>query len=206
MDTRFAKLVLFVNAVVPLSLLAWDAYYHRLGANPLEFITHTTGTLTLVFLFLSLAVTPLMKLLRLPWLVRLRRMLGLFAFSYGTLHLLAYVWFDKVFDFGAVGADVVKRPFIAFGMLAFVLMVPLAVTSSNRMVKRLGGRRWKRLHSLVYVAAIAGVVHYWMLVKADVRVPLGFGVVLAILLGYRLVLRLASRLGRVELKDESGRG
>jgi sulfoxide reductase heme-binding subunit YedZ len=167
--------------------LGWDAYYHQLGANPLEFVTHTTGTLALVFLTLSLAVTPLRKLLGLPWLIRFRRMLGVYAFFYAFLHLTAYVWFDKSFNLAAVPADVAKRPFIAVGMFAFLLLLPLAATSTNAMVKRLGGKRWKLLHRAAYVAATAGVVHYWMLVKADTRIPLAFGSVVAILLAYRII-------------------
>lgn len=186
-DIRFAKFVVFINALVPLALLGWDAYRRNLGANPLEFITHTTGTLTLVFLMISLAVTPLRKVLGLPWMIKFRRMTGLYAFFYGALHLLTYIWFDKVFDLTAVVADTAKRPFILFGMLGFFLMVPLAITSTNRMVKRMGGKRWNRLHRLVYLAAIAGVIHYWMLVKADTRIPLMFAAVLAALLGYRLL-------------------
>jgi sulfoxide reductase heme-binding subunit YedZ len=185
-DVRFVKLVVFVNSVVPLALLGWDAYHHRLGANPLEFVTHITGTLTLVYLLVTLAVTPLRRLSNQPWMVKLRRMVGLFAFFYGMLHLVTYLWFDRFFKVGSILSDVAKRPFIAIGMAGFLMMVPLAVTSTNRMVKRIGGKRWNRLHKLVYVAGVAGVVHYWMLVKADTRIPLMFGVVLAVLLAYRL--------------------
>lgn len=186
-EIKFAKLVLFINSAVPATLLAWDAYQHRLGANPQEFVLHTTGTLALVFMLLSLAVTPLRKALGLPWLAPLRRIVGLFAFFYACLHLLAYTWFDKAFNFGAIIADVVKRPYIFLGMFALLLLIPLAVTSTNKMVKRLGGQRWNRLHKAAYVAAIAGVLHYYLLVKADVRIPLAFGVVLAVLLGYRVL-------------------
>ena len=192
-DIRFAKIVVFVNALVPLALLGWDAYYHRLGANPLEYFTHTTGTLTLIFLLLTLAVTPLRKLLGLHWMVKLRRMIGLYAFFYGFLHLTAYIWFDKSFNFGAVAEDVWKRRFILVGMFSFFLMVPLAVTSTNAMVRRLGGKRWNLLHKLVYVSAAGGVVHYWLLVKADTRVPIGFGIALATLLLVRLLLKYIRR-------------
>ncbi len=185
-ETGFIKFVIFVNSLVPLALLGYDAYYHRLGANPLEFFTHTTGTLTLVFLLISLAVTPLRKVLGLPWMIKFRRMLGLFAFFYGFLHLLAYFWFDKSFNLSAATSDILQRPFIAVGMLAFFLLVPLAITSTNAMIKRLGGKRWNRLHRLVYVAAIAGVFHYWLLVKIDTRIPLAFGAVLLALLLYRV--------------------
>jgi len=185
-DVQFSKLVVFINSAVPLTLLLWDWSRHQLGANPLEYVTHTTGTLTLLFLILSLAVTPLRKALGLPWLIQWRRMLGLFAFFYGCLHLLAYTWFDKFFAFGAIVQDVLKRPYIAIGMFGWLVLLPLAITSTNAMVKRLGGKRWNQLHRLAYVAAVAGVVHYYMLVKADVRKPVLFGAVLLLLLAYRL--------------------
>jgi methionine sulfoxide reductase heme-binding subunit len=193
-DTRFAQVVIFVNSAVPLTLLAWDWYHHRLGANPTEFATRTTGVLTLLFLILSLAVTPLRKSLGLPWMIKFRRLLGLYGFFYGCLHLLTYVWFDKFFGVTLIGEDIVKRPFITVGMASFVLLVPLALTSTNKMVKRLGGRRWSRLHRLAYVAAIGGVVHYYMLVKADTREPVMFGVAVALLLGFRLVNRFLPQL------------
>ena len=147
--------------------------------------------LTLVFLSLTVAVTPLRKIFGVNSLVKLRRMLGLFAFFYGALHLLTYVWFDRFFNLISVVQDVGKRPFILVGMTAFVLMVPLAITSTNKMVKRLGGKRWANLHRLVYLAAIAGVVHFWMLVKSDTRLPLTFGFILLFLLGYRLFAKYA---------------
>lgn len=190
-DLRFAKLVVFVNALVPLVLLLWDLYRKQVGPNPLEFATRTTGMLTLIFLSLTVAVTPLRKIFGINSLVKVRRMLGLFAFFYGSLHLLTYVWFDRLFNLLSVGQDVVRRPFILAGMTAFVLMVPLAVTSTNKMIKRLGGKQWARLHRLVYLAAIAGVVHFWMLVKSDTRLPLTFGFILLFLLGYRLFARYA---------------
>jgi len=187
----FPKLVIFVNSLVPLVLLLWDLYHKRVGPNPLEFATRTTGMLTLIFLCLTVAVTPLRKIFGINSLVKFRRMLGLFAFFYGSLHLLTYVWFDRLFNFLSVGQDVVRRPFILIGMIAFILMVPLAITSTNKMVKRLGGKRWARLHRLVYIAAIAGVVHFWMLVKSDTRLPLTFGFIVLFLLGYRLFLKYA---------------
>jgi sulfoxide reductase heme-binding subunit YedZ len=185
-DTRFAKLVLLVNGFVPLTLLLWDWYRKQVGANPLEFVTRTTGILTLLFLLISLAVTPLRRITGLNWLVRFRRMLGLFAFFYGSLHLLTYVAFDRFFHFTTIPGDVVKRPFIAIGVTAFFLMVPLAITSTDKMVKRLGGKRWARLHKVVYVSGVLGVLHYYMLVKSDVRLPLTFAFVLALLLGFRI--------------------
>jgi len=187
----FPKVVVFVNALIPLVLLLWDLYHKRVGPNPLEFATRTTGMLTLVFLSLTVAVTPLRKIFGVNSLVKLRRMLGLFAFFYGALHLVTYVWFDRFFNLISVVQDVGKRPFILVGMTAFVLMVPLAITSTNKMVKRLGGKRWANLHRLVYLAAIAGVVHFWMLVKSDTRLPLTFGFILLFLLGYRLFAKYA---------------
>src|SRR5829696_7848999 len=186
-DVRFAKLIVLVNSLVPLVLLLWDLYHKRVGPNPLEFATRTTGMLTLIFLSLTVAVTPLRKIFGINSLVKFRRMLGLFAFFYGTLHLLTYVWFDRLFNLVSVGQDVVRRPFILAGMVAFVLMVPLAITSTNKMVKRLGGKRWAKLHRLVYLAALAGVIHFWMLVKSDIRLPLTFAFILLFLLGYRLL-------------------
>ncbi len=193
-DIKFYKLVIFVNSLVPLALLGWDWRRGQLGANPLDFVTRMTGTLTLVFLVLTLAVTPLRKLTGAQWLVRLRRMLGLYAFFYGALHLLTYVWFDKSFAFPDVTRDVARRPFIAVGMLAFALLVPLAVTSTDRMIKRLGGRRWQKLHRLTYAAAAAGVLHYYLLVKSDTTKPLVFAGLLALLLGYRLYASYSKRL------------
>jgi len=186
-DTRFAKFVLFVNGIVPLALLLWDLYWKRVGANPLEFVTRTTGMLALVFLIVSLAVTPVRRTTGLNWLVRFRRMLGLFAFFYGSLHLMTYVAFDRFFHLTTIPADVLKRPFIAIGMTAFLLMLPLAVTSTDKMVKRLGGKRWALLHRVVYIAGVLGVLHYYMLVKSDVRLPLTFAFVLAVLLGFRIL-------------------
>src|SRR3989441_3250056 len=188
-DTRFAKLVLFVNAVVPLALLLTDVYRRQVGANPLEFVTRTTGILTLVFLLISLAVTPLRRITGLNWLTRFRRMLGLFAFFYGSLHLMTYVAFDRFFHLTTIPGDVARRPFIAIGMTAFFLMLTLAITSTDKMVKRLGGRRWARLHTIVYAAGIFGVLHYYLLVKSDVRLPLTFAFLLALLLGFRIFAR-----------------
>jgi sulfoxide reductase heme-binding subunit YedZ len=191
-DTRFAKLVIVVNGLVPLTLLLWDVYRKQVGANPLEFVTRTTGMLTLVFLLISLAVTPARRITGLNWLTRFRRMLGLFAFFYGSLHLMTYVAFDRFFHLTTVPSDVVRRPFIAIGMTAFFLMVPLAITSTDKMVKRLGGKRWIRLHRVVYLSGVLGVLHYYMLVKSDVRLPMTFAFLLAVLLGFRLFAKYYS--------------
>lgn len=202
-DIKFYKLVLFINALVPLALLGWDWRRGQLGANPLDFVTRTTGTLTLVFLVLTLAVTPLRKWTGANWLVRLRRMLGLYAFFYGSLHLLCYVWFDKWFDLGAIVQDVTRRRFILVGVLAFTSMVPLAVTSTDKMIKRLGGKRWQKLHRLIYLSAAAGVFHYYLLVKSDVRKPLAFGAIVALLLGYRLFVSYTKRVTPLSLKPQT---
>lgn len=196
-DTRFAKLVLMVNGLVPLTLLLWDVVRRQVGANPLEFVTRTTGMLTLLFLLISLAVTPLRRITGLNWLVRFRRMLGLFAFFYGSLHLMTYVAFDRFFHFTSIPGDVVKRPFIAIGVTAFFLMLPLAVTSTDKMVKRIGGKRWARLHKIVYLSGILGVWHYYMLVKSDVRLPLTFAFVLVLLLGFRIFAKYYQATPRV---------
>jgi sulfoxide reductase heme-binding subunit YedZ len=188
-DTRFSKLVLSINALVPLALLLWDVYHKRVGANPPEFMTRTTGMLTLVFLTMTLAVTPLRKITGLNWLVKFRRLLGLFAFFYGFLHLITYISFERYFNLRSVPGDVVSRPFIAFGMVAFFLMIPLAITSTKKMIKRIGAKRWNRLHQLVYAAGIAGALHYWLLVKSDTRLPLTFAFVLLLLLGHRLFVK-----------------
>ena len=188
-DLRFSKFVIFTNALVPLTLLLWDVYRQRVGANPGEFMTRTTGIMTLVFLMITLAVTPARKITGLNWLVKFRRMFGLFAFFYGFLHLLTYIWFDRYFNLRSIPGDVVTRPFIAFGMTAFFLMLPLAITSTNKMVKRLGGKRWSKLHKLVYAAGVAGALHFWLFVKSDTRLPLTFGFILLLLLGHRLFLK-----------------
>ena len=188
-DIRFSKIVIFVNALVPLGLLGWDLYHKRVGANPLEFATRTTGMLTLVFLLITLSVTPLRKITRANWLIKFRRMVGLFAFFYGSIHLLTYVWFDRFFNLRSMAGDIAQRPFIAIGMTAFFLMVPLAISSTDKMLKRLGGKRWIKLHRLVFVSAILGVLHFWMLVKSDTRLPLTFAFVLFLLLAHRLFIK-----------------
>ena len=188
-DLRFAKFVIFTNALVPLGLLLWDVSHKRVGANPGEFMTRTTGIMTLVFLMITLAVTPARKITGLNWLVKFRRMLGLFAFFYGFLHLLTYIWFDRYFNLRSIPGDVVTRPFIAFGMTALFLMLPLAITSTNKMVKRLGGKRWSKLHKLIYAAGVAGALHFWLFVKSDTRLPLTFGFILLLLLGHRLFVK-----------------
>jgi methionine sulfoxide reductase heme-binding subunit len=190
-NSLFTKILVFVNASLPLALLLWDLANHNVGPNPLEFVTRTTGMLTLTFLTITLAITPLRRIFGINSLVKVRRMLGLFAFFYGTLHLLTYVWFDRSFNVASMVQDVARRPFILVGMTAFLLLVPLALTSTNKMIKRLGGKKWARLHQLVYVAGILAVVHFWMLVKSDTRLPLTFGFIVLLLLSHRLITKYA---------------
>ena len=179
-----AKAALFAASLVPFARLVLFAFTDRLGANPIEFITRNTGDWALYFLCLTLAVTPLRKLTGLHWLIRLRRMLGLFAFFYATLHFTTFLWFDHFFDLDEMLKDVVKRPFITVGFTAFVLLIPLAVTSTNGMVKRLGGKRWQSLHRLVYLIAALGILHFWWMKagKNDFAQPILFGSIVALLL------------------------
>lgn len=185
----------FIAALYPLGRLLFYGFTDRLGVNPIEFVTRSTGTWTLVLLLVTLAITPLRRIAGLPWLIRLRRMLGLFAFFYGCLHLTTYLWLDQFFDVAAIVKDIVKRPFITIGFATWVLMVPLAVTSTHAMVRRLGGRNWQRLHRLVYAVGICAVIHYWWLVKKDIRQPAIYAAVLAVLLGLRLAWWWRGRRG-----------
>jgi len=186
------KAALFVLALLPAARLVVAAFTGGLGVNPIEFVTRSTGTWTLSLLLITLSVTPLRRLTGWHWLVRLRRMLGLFAFFYACLHFATYVWLDQFFDAAAIVRDVIKRPFITVGFAAFVLLIPLAATSTNAMIRRLGGKAWQRLHTLVYLIATLGVVHYWWLVKKDVTQPMLFAFGLAILLGFRVLHELRS--------------
>jgi len=184
------KAPVFLACLAPVTWLAWAAVHARLGANPISEITKETGTWTLRFVVLTLAITPIRRLAGWNALVRYRRMLGLFAFFYGTLHFLTYVWLDQFFDTASITKDVIKRPFITVGLTAFVLMVPLAPASTTGWIRRLGGKRWQALHRLVYATAVLGVVHYWWLVKADISRPLAYGALVATLLAARLVFRV----------------
>jgi len=194
---RWIKVAVFISCLVPLALLLWKFFGSTpkdmstwgvgLGANPIEKITHATGDWTLKFLLITLSITPLRKLLGVPALIKFRRMFGLFAFFYGCLHFTTYIWLDKFFNLHEMLADVAKRKFITVGFAAFVLLIPLALTSTAGWIRRLGGKRWQALHRLIYVSAIAGVIHYLWLVKADIREPLMYGAVLAVLLSYRIL-------------------
>ena len=192
---RWIKPVLFLACLCPLARLAWKGLHGMLGANPIEVITHSTGDWTLTFLMVTLSITPLRKLTRQYWLIDLRRMFGLYAFFYGCLHLTTYVWLDKFFAVHEMLADIAKRRFITMGMTAFTLMIPLALTSTKGWIRRLGGKRWQVLHRLIYFSALAGVIHYIWLVKADLHKPLEFATVLGVLVLYRVAVWLNSKLG-----------
>ncbi|MGA2855984.1 MAG: protein-methionine-sulfoxide reductase heme-binding subunit MsrQ [Candidatus Sulfotelmatobacter sp.] len=193
---RYLKPVIFLACLIPLGRLVWRGFHAGLGGNPIEFITHATGDWTLRFLLITLAISPLRKLTRQYWLIGYRRMLGLFAFFYGTLHLMTYVWLDKFFDLHEMLADIAKRRFITAGMTGFALMIPLALTSTRWAIRNLGGKRWQTLHRLIYLSAAAGVIHYIWLVKADLKKPLEYASVLGVLLGYRVVAWMATRTRR----------
>ncbi|HEX7811928.1 MAG TPA: protein-methionine-sulfoxide reductase heme-binding subunit MsrQ [Burkholderiales bacterium] len=181
------KAAIFAASLLPLMRLAWLGMHRGLGANPIEYITHSTGWWALVFLLITLSVTPLRRLATLPWLLRLRRMLGLFAFFYASLHFVTYIWLDQFFNLRDIVKDVVKRPFITVGFAAFLLLVPLAATSTNAMVRRLGAKRWQYLHRLIYLIGGLGVIHFWWLVKKDITEPFIFAILLAALLIIRLL-------------------
>ena len=187
----YLKPIVFIVCLVPLGQLVFNYYSDNLTANPIEYITRFTGSYALLILLSSLAVTPLRKLTGWNELIKLRRMLGLFAFFYAALHFATYMVLDLFFDFSAIGKDILKRPYITVGFSALVLMIPLALTSNAAMIRRLG-KRWQQLHYLVYGIAMLGVVHFYWLVKADIRRPVQYGAVLVLLLGYRLVARWAS--------------
>ncbi len=195
---RWIKVAAFLICLAPFVFLLWNFFGPHpfdmsgwglgLGANPVEAMEHWFGDWTLRFLLITLSITPLRKLLRMPSLIKFRRMFGLFAFFYGCAHFATYLWLDKFFNLHEILADVAKRKYITVGFAGFVLLIPLAITSTAGWIRRLGGKRWLALHRLIYFAAIAGVIHYLWLVKADIRKPLEYGAVLAVLLGYRLVM------------------
>ncbi|HUQ49643.1 MAG TPA: protein-methionine-sulfoxide reductase heme-binding subunit MsrQ [Terriglobales bacterium] len=187
------KIFVWCLCLYPLAEMVYLGLNSRLGANPIEYVTLKTGTFTLVFLLSSLAITPLRKLTGKNWLIRFRRLIGLFAFFYAFLHFLIYIVFDQELDLTAMFNDVAKRPFITAGFLAFVLLVPLAATSTAWSIRKLGGKRWNALHKLVYISAIAGVVHYWWKVKSDITSPAVYAAILTLLLGFRLFIWLKSQ-------------
>ena len=184
------KTALFILCLLPLALYAAGLWQDTLGANPIEALTRGLGDWALRLLLITLAVTPLRRLSGWAWLLKLRRMLGLFAFFYASLHLIAYLWLDQFFDWAEIGRDILKRPFITVGMATFLLLAPLAATSTKAMIRRLGGQRWQRLHRLIYPAALLAVLHFTWMVKVDVREPALYGVILAVLLGLRAWWRI----------------
>ncbi len=184
--SKWTKVAIFLLCLIPFGDLVWRIIKSDLGANPVEFLQHATGDWTLRFLVFTLCITPFRKLLNLPDLIRFRRMLGLFAFFYVSLHFLTYLGPDQAFDLAAMWKDVAKRPFITVGFAAFVSLIPLAITSTAGWIRRIGGKRWQMLHRLIYFGAVCGVIHYYWLVKSDVRKPLFYGALVAILLAWRL--------------------
>jgi methionine sulfoxide reductase heme-binding subunit len=185
--SKWTKVFVFLLCLGPFGFLVWRTFTGNLGPNPVEFYQHTTGDWTLRFLVVTLCITPFRKLLKLPDLIRFRRMLGLFAFFYACLHFFTYLGPDQSFDLAAMWKDVAKRPFITMGFTAFVLLIPLALTSTTGWIRRIGGRRWQMLHRLVYISAICGVIHYYWLVKSAVLRPLTYAAIVAILLLWRIV-------------------
>ena len=198
MRSKWTKIALWLACLMPALWLAHGAFTNNLGPNPIEAITRGTGDWTLRLLLVTLAITPARRLLKQPDLIRFRRMLGLWAFFYAFLHLMTWVWLDKFFDLAEMWADVVKRRFVTAGMAGFLCLLPLAITSTKGWIRRLG-KNWQRLHRLSYVAAAAGVVHYWWLVKSDIRLPAMYGLILLTLLGLRVLRpRAAARKSSVE--------
>jgi sulfoxide reductase heme-binding subunit YedZ len=198
--TKWAKVLVFTLGLLPLVFLGFRALNGQLTANPVEFLQHFTGDWTLRFLIITLAITPLRKSLNLPELIRFRRMLGLFAFFYVCLHFLTYIGPDQAFNLAGMWKDVEKRRYITVGFLGFLLLIPLAITSTKGWIRRLGGKRWQTLHRAVYIAAICGVIHYYWLVKSDVRKPVFYGVLVAALLLWRLADWLRKRTAAVAVK------
>jgi sulfoxide reductase heme-binding subunit YedZ len=189
---KLVKAALFMLALLPFVRLVVFALTDRLGANPIEFITRNTGDWTLYFLCITLAVTPLRRLSKWNWLIKLRRMLGLFAFFYAAMHFTTFLWFDHFFELDEMLKDVVKRPFITVGFTAFVLLIPLAATSTNGMIKRLGARRWQGLHRAIYLIAPLGILHFWWMKagKSDFAQPILFGTIVGLLLLMRVYWKL----------------
>lgn len=190
---RWAKIVVFALCLLPALLLLRDWYQDALGPNPAENIIRTNGNWTIRFLLITLGITPLRKLLRAPSLIQFRRMLGLFAIFYGTLHLMSYLWLDQFFDWAAIWKDIYKRPFITAGFTAWLLMVPLALTSTAWSIRKLGGKRWQMLHRLIYFSALGGVIHFYWLVKSDITLPLLYGAILFVLMLYRAAIWVLGR-------------
>ena len=193
MKPKYLKPLVFFAGLIPLGRLGWKALNAGLGANPIQVITWSTGTWTLVFRMVTLSNTPVRRLTRQYWLIQFRRMFGLFAFFYACLHFTTYIWLDQFFDFDSIAKDVVKRPFITVGFTAFVLLIPLALTSTQASIRRLG-KRWQMIHRLIYVTAVLGVIHYIWLVKKDIRKPVIYASILGVLFGYRFIIWAWARI------------
>ncbi len=184
----FFKTLVFIACLLPLTFLITNFFLQKLGANPVETIIRDTGLWSLRFLMMTLCITPLRKLVGWQWGMKIRRMLGLYAFFYACLHFTAYLWFEEFFDFAAIWTDVMERPFITMGFITFVLMIPLAITSTHAMIKKLGGKRWQQLHRLVYLIAITSILHFWWMAdsKGVLTTPIIYAVIIAILLLMRI--------------------
>jgi sulfoxide reductase heme-binding subunit YedZ len=204
LTNKWTKVPVFVLCLVPLGLLVWQGLHQDLTLNPVQYIEHTTGDWVLRFLAMTLAITPMRKMLRLPALIRFRRMLGLFAFFYLCLHFTTWVWLDRYFDWRQMLDDITKRPYITVGFAAFVLLIPLAITSTAGWIRRLGGKRWQLLHRSIYIAAILGVIHYLWLVKSDKRVPLEYAFLIGALLLWRIGAWLIERRGKMKSGNVRG--
>src|ERR1700730_12081944 len=186
LTNKWTKVVAFFLCLTPLGILVWEGFHGGWGANPTQFLEHATGDWILRFLAITLLVTPLRKIFGLTQLIRFRRMFGLFAFFYACLHFCLYIGLDQVLDFHGIWADVMKRKYITVGFTGFVLVIPLAITSTAAMVLRMGYRRWQMLLRLIYLSAIAGVIHFYWLVKSDIHLPLEYAAIMAVLLGWRV--------------------
>lgn len=202
--SKWTKVFVFLLCLAPLAILLWRGFHNDLTLNPVEYVEHRTGDWILRFLCITLAITPARKILRLPQLIRYRRMMGLFAFFYACLHFSTWLGVDRYFAWSQIVDDIGKRPFITVGFTAFVLMIPLAVTSTAGWIRRLGGKRWQTLHRAIYVSAICGVIHFYWQVKSDVRKPLEYAVIVAVLLAWRIWAWFASRPkpGAARMKHE----
>lgn len=194
LTSKWTKVAVFAACLVPFAILLWRAFQGDLGADPVAFVEHATGDWILRFLVITLAITPLRKLLRLPQLIRFRRMLGLFAFFYACLHFSTWAILDRGLSWTDMLQDVAKRPYITVGFTGFVLLIPLAITSTSGWIRRLGGKRWQLLHRAIYFSAVAGVIHYYWLVKSDVRKPLEYAFIVAVLIAWRIWSWTSDRL------------
>jgi len=204
LTSKWTKVVVFALCLVPLGILVWRGFQNDLTLNPVQFVEHSLGDWVLRFLAITLAITPLRKILHLPQLIRFRRMFGLFAFFYLCLHFITWLALDRFFNWAQILDDISKRPYITVGFTAFLLLIPLAVTSTAGWIRRLGGKRWQNLHRLIYVAAVLGVIHYYWLVKSDHRKPLLYAFIIGVLLAWRVATWLYGK-GKSSAKGSPSR-